>query len=496
LITDTIPQRTSLADRATALSAILVTALAAGLSISFLGEKGFWLDEALSVQRAAGDWTALWRDVTTTQANMGLYYVLLHGWIGLGDSELIVRALSAVFATATVPVVYGLTRRFFGGRAALTAALLLALNSFFIAYAQEARGYSLAILLSAVATWRFAIAVEQPSARAWAAYALAGSVALYAHFFCALVLLAHAVSIVFLNRGSIPWRGLIASATAIAVATCPLIWFVVFNDVGQIDWVPAPRAVDLYYLLARFAGGGWALPVLSGLAIAAAVALAMGPRRATAGAADRWRVALIFCWLLVPIALAYGISFAKPVFQPRFLLVSLVPFVMLVSAGLARLPGRAAFAAAVGIVALLSGQSVRAWYDAPDKQWWRAAAQLVSARAMPGDAVTFFVYSARVPFEYYVRQIGTAEGRLTLVDLADGFVAGNRQPEPSRERLQALARAHPRVWLVRLQDGTPPGHPLRRYEQSRVIESELGATHRMTGETPFPGGIRIQLYER
>jgi hypothetical protein len=139
---------------------------------------------------------------------------------------------------------------------------------------------------------------------------------------------------------------------------------------------------------------------------------------------------------------------------------------------------------------------VRAWYDAPDKQWWRAAAQLVSARAMPGDAVTFFVYSARVPFEYYVRQIGTAEGRLTLVDLADGFVAGNRQPEPSRERLQALARAHPRVWLVRLQDGTPPGHPLRRYEQSRVIESELGATYRMTGETPFPGGIRIQLYER
>ena len=63
---------------------------------------------------------------------MGLYYVLLHGWIALGDSEFTVRALSAIFAVATIPVVYGLTRRIFRGRAALTAALLLALNSFFI----------------------------------------------------------------------------------------------------------------------------------------------------------------------------------------------------------------------------------------------------------------------------------------------------------------------------------------------------------------------------
>jgi mannosyltransferase len=427
---------------------------------------------------------------------MGLYYVLLHGWIGLGDSEFVVRLLSALFAIATVPVVYGLTRRCFGGRAALAASLLLALNSFFISYAQEARGYSLAILLSAIAMWRFAIAVERPSPGAWAAWVVAGSISMYAHLFCALVLLAQMVSVAFLHRVRVPWRGLIAASAAIAAAVSPLLWFVLFRDVGQIDWVPAPRAIDLYYLFAVFAGGGWALPILSGLAIVVAAALAIGRRDAADEGFDRWRMALMLCWLLVPALVAYAVSFAKPVFQPRFLIVSLVPLVMLVAAGLARIRSRAAFAGVLALAAVLAGQSVRAWYDAPDKQWWRAAVHHVAAGARPGDAVTFFVYSGRVPFEYYLRETGAAAG-LTLVDIAsEEFVAGNRQPEPSRARLQAVTREHGRIWLVRLQDGTPPGHPLRRFEQGRVIESELIACCHLVRETPFPGGIRIQLYER
>jgi mannosyltransferase len=453
-----------------------------------------WLDEALSVQRASGGWDALWRDITGSQANMALYYVLLHWWIALGDSEVVVRALSVVFAVATVPVVYRLTSRLFGGRAAVTAALLLALNSFFISYAQEARGYSLAILVAAIATWRFAIAVEQPSARSWTWYVVAASVALYAHFFCALVLLAHALSLVFVGRARLPWRRAIAAGIAIGVAGLPLLWFVAFRDVGQIDWVPAPRAVDLYYLFAMFAGGGWALPALAGLAIVTAVAL--GRRWRSDDAPDAWRLALVVCWFVIPPVVAYLVSFAKPVFQPRYLIISLVPFVMLVAAGLARLRNRTAFATAVALVAVLSGNSVRAWYDAPDKQWWRAAVEHMAAQAKPGDAVGFFVYSGRVPFEYYARRSGLADGRVAFVDLAsETFIAGNRQPEPSRERLRALSAIHPRVWLVRLQDGTPPGHPLRRYEQGRVIESELDASYRMVRETPFPGGIRVQLYE-
>ena len=473
-----------------------VVALAAGLALVSLGEKGFWLDEALSVQRASAAWPVLWQDITSTQANMALYYVLLHWWIALGDSEMVVRGLSALFAVAAIPIVYRLTSVAFGNRTALTAALLLALNSFFISYAQEARGYSLAVLVSTLSTLCFVTAIERPSRGRWTGHALVSSLALYTHFFCALVILAQAASLVFMRRRQIPWRGLLGSGAAIAVAAMPLVWFVAFNDVGQIDWVPAPRALDLYLLFATLAGGGWALPALCALAILGGVMLSLRDRIDTADPLQRWRVALLICWLIVPAAVAYGTSAAKPVFETRFLIVSLPAFVMLVALGLTRLRAQALFASAVALVAVLSLGSVRAWHDAPDKQWWRAAAQHVRSRAQAGDAVSFFVYSARVPFEYYARRPGVSDADLTFVDLAsDAWVAGNKQPEPSPARLRALAAAHPRVWLVRLQDGTPPGHPLRRYEQGRLIESELEAKYSMTRESSFPGGIRIQLYE-
>ncbi len=470
-----------------------IVALAAVLVFFSIGEKGFWFDETLSVERASRAWSGLWQDITTSQANMGLYYVALHGWIAIGDSEAVVRALSACFAIVSVPVLFGLTSRLFGTTAGVTASLLLTVNSFFISYAQEARGYSLALLLATSATWAFVAAVERPTWRAWAVYVVCASAALYAHFFCALVLAVHGLSVALIERRRTPWRGLAAAAVAIGIAGAPLLYFVLFRDVGQIDWVTRPRAADLYDWFARFAGGGWALAAVAAIAVAAALVAVLRTPAASGDGFGRWRIGLIVCWFLVPPALAVLASFAKPVFQPRYLIVALPPLVMLVAVGLTRLRPRAAFAAALSLVIVLSAVQVRAWYAAPDRQWWRAAVDHVARHATGGDAITFFVYSARVPFEYYAARSTLAGVPVDYVDLAAGWIAGNVQPDPAPERVRALAGTHSRVWLIRLQDGTPPGHPLRRYEQVRSIETALAdggaALHRTH---TFPGGIRVQ----
>ena len=59
---------------------------------------------------------------------MALYYVLLHGWLGLGEGEAAVRLLSVLCAAATIPVVYLLALQLFDGATAALAALLTALN--------------------------------------------------------------------------------------------------------------------------------------------------------------------------------------------------------------------------------------------------------------------------------------------------------------------------------------------------------------------------------
>ncbi len=475
-------------------AAVQMTAGAVLMSL-YLGEKGLWLDEALSVARASADLGPLWQEITASQANMGLYYLALHVWLALGTTEAAVRSLSVVFAVLTILIVYRLTARLFGETAGRIAGVLLAFNPFFIRYAQEARGYSLAVLLVCAASYCLVRGLDQPSRRTWAACVLLSVLAVYAHFFSALVLLAHLTAVVALGRARVLRAPLVATGAAIGLGIAPAAAFVLFRDAGQIDWVPAPRVVDLYHLVAAFAGGSSVL--LGGYAIATGAALSVALRRTAAFRSERWPALFVATWLVVPIAVAFGVSQAKPIFQSRFLIVVLPAFVMLAGAGLSRLRRPAGQATVAGLVVLLSAASVRDFYQEPERQYWRRAARDVLTDARPGDAITFYVYSGRVPFEYYLDRLNLRKPGVDLVDVASGpWMAGNRQPEPSEARLDALAGRHARVWLVRLQDGGPPGHPLGRHEQSQRIRSALASQYDLAHSLSYPGGITVELYDR
>src|SRR3954449_10040467 len=109
---------------------------------------GFWIDEGLSVgiaDRPLGDIPeALRKD-----GSPPLYYMLLHFWLDVaGRGEAGVRALSLLFALLAVPAGYWAGRAVWGtAKAGWFAALLMAFNPFLAQYAQEARMYSMVILL-------------------------------------------------------------------------------------------------------------------------------------------------------------------------------------------------------------------------------------------------------------------------------------------------------------------------------------------------------------
>ena len=100
------------------------TLLMAVLSLLFIGDKSIWIDEAGSIFFAR-DWSQMWQDLLSHESNMWLYYTMLNPWLKLGDSEAIIRALSAIFAVATIPAVYFLGKRLFGQRAGAIAPCFL-----------------------------------------------------------------------------------------------------------------------------------------------------------------------------------------------------------------------------------------------------------------------------------------------------------------------------------------------------------------------------------
>ena len=480
--------------------AVLMTAGGALLLFfaSWGSEKGFWLDEALSVARARLDFGSLAREIVESQANMGLYYVLLHVWVNLGTSEAVVRGLSVIFAVLAIPVVFGLGSRLFGARAGVAASVLMAFNAFFVRYSQEARGYSLAVLLVCLSSYWFVRSLQQGSRSTWAAYALTSVLAVYAHLFSVLVVAAQIGSLLCRRRGATPWRGVAGSAVAIGAGIVPLAAFAIFRDAGQIAWIPVPRPIDIYYFFRALAGeGGVVLLGAYALACALAIRHVFTFKGAAVGEDGRWPVAFVAVWLVLPAALAFGVSFMKPVFQNRFLIVSLPALVILAGAGVASIRPRRGFLAAMAVLVALSAGGVRAWALEPERQYWRRTAEYVLSEARPGDAIVFYVYYARVPFEYYVERLGLAKPGVEILELSsERWIAGNRQPEPSPAALDRLAKGHPRVWLVRLQDAAPPGHALGRYEQRQRIQDALSRHFSAAGTASFPGGIHVDRYER
>ena len=179
-------------------------------------------------------WDRFWDVVSTREATMSLYYLLLRGWTSISDSELFVRSLSASFSVATVPFLYLLARKVLDPSRAAAAALLLSINALFIHHAQEARGYSLLVLLVTVSTYLYVLALEGAWTKGWLIYVAVSALAVYASFFAGFVLIAHQAALPLVDARSTR-RDSLLSFGAVLLLTTPLI---VFSATGDSDrWI-------------------------------------------------------------------------------------------------------------------------------------------------------------------------------------------------------------------------------------------------------------------
>ena len=134
--------------------------LGAILGALFLGTHSLFLDESVSSTLATVPWHRFTDVVTHREANMALYYLLLRGWVVFGHSEIALRSLSVILAVGALWVVIMLARSLFGRRVALVAGLLLAVNPLYVQFAQDVRGYSLALLLVSASCFFFVRGIQ------------------------------------------------------------------------------------------------------------------------------------------------------------------------------------------------------------------------------------------------------------------------------------------------------------------------------------------------
>jgi hypothetical protein len=477
-------------------SLLTILGLAAALRFAGLGQKSLWIDEGTTVALARMPWGEFGRALWGYEANMTAYYLLVRAWLLLGDSEVWLRALSAGLGVAAVAALHLLGRTLRGPAMGALAAALLAVHPAHVSASQDARAYSLLVLLVILSTLFFVRAVEDPpDVRSWSAYVLVTSLAVYAHFFAGLVLLAQWLAAGPARLRAIGFQRLAVLSAAFLLLLAPAAVFIALKDDGQLRWLWPPGSHDVMLAVAT----------LCGLNLVVLGALVRGLGRAggalRSAESDGFRLRLLGLLVVVPIGATAALSFLRPLFFFRYFSICLPAVILLVSWTLAapapdsrRRPGRAALV----VLAVLNSLGVTLAAQTMARRWsadWRAATAYVLSRSEPADALVFDVGAGRDAYRYYAPRLSPA-GVRTLPDVAfpETATLASTNPALDEARLAAALVGRRRAWLF-LHRPRPayagPDEPVCAFPEG--FELVL--------RRDFPGlvaelGVTVFLYER
>ncbi len=459
---------------------LLITAAALAARLFCLACKPFWFDEAFSVEVARVSWGNFLHLLWWREANMSLYYLLLRIWLHFGQSSFLIRALSALIAAATIPAIYWVASLLYDRRTGLMAAALLAFNAYHVRYAQEARSYALFALLATISSGFLIAFLQRPTKFHRSAYVLTSVLAAYAHFYAVLLIAAQWLALRWIaapsakmDGGGDAQQGWSVNAAAlsrkwriIACGVAPILIFVAKTGAGPIKWVKRPGISDLY----RFASDisdGW--PVVY-IGICLLFLMPIGKRLfERARTREQWRAQFLLLWLLFPIVLTVVLSFARPVFLPRYMIFCLPALLVLTAAGIASVRPSWIAGSLAALVVLLSARSVPFVYSHDfdnERDASIAASEFVLDHALPGDAAVFHIAETRIPYEF-VRSSRLGENtaspefnrnfgpEIVFPYRGRGLDYRDFTGKPTPELLGSQLPNHSRVWVMLMNNGGP-----------------------------------------
>jgi mannosyltransferase len=457
-------------------------ALSLALGLFKIGDKSLWFDEGFSAMVASGDLRSIY-DVARRDQNMFGYYVLLHIWRLFGENEASLRALSAIAMAGAVLVIVAVGRRLYGASVGLLAGLILAVAPFAVHYAQELRSYGLLVLFVSLSSYLFVRGIERPGWIPWAAYALCASFSVYLQLFGALVILAHATSLLFLDRSNRPGRYLSVTAAVIGVLLLPLALIIVFGPDTVPYFIQTPTLHSVAVVVGNV-GGGRVLAVVLSVLCGISAWVAFRCWRRDGASMQTWRLAFAVLWLLVPFGVTLAFSLlVQPFFLDRYLIITLPAVALVAAFGVAQLRS-AWLVPAMLAVLVLSAIGIVNWYRAGSHDDWRGAVAYVMQDARSDDGIVFCEPWTRPAFEYYVLRSDSKSRPIPLSPAKRWSARLNTgPPRPAGQWPPHVAR----IWVIRAYEGpvsVAPGCNLTSSMDGRSLSRDRGFQ-----------GVRVQRYD-
>ncbi len=288
------------------LTLVLILLIGMGLRFWNLDAKPLWLDEVLTALFTMGKsyqdvpleqffsltildqlfavrspitCPQLTQTLITESVHPPLFFCLLHHWLGWLKPNVenwvwLLRSLPALFGVGLIAAIYWLNRIAFSPIAGLLGAALMAVSPFAVYLSQEARHYTLPMLLITLGLTAL-IKIQQAPRHVtpwlWVAWTAVNMIGLYVHYFCLLALIAQIITIVlwmvYQHQQIIRRHWIALGLSIITIAASFLPWLPIFISHmmrPETDWlIPykpdwTDRIAPLYQTLV-----GWVLMVIA-----------------------------------------------------------------------------------------------------------------------------------------------------------------------------------------------------------------------------------------
>ena len=372
--------------------------IAVGFLLRWHGLTGqsIWLDEAFSIYNSQ---QSLFYILGQKGNTPPLYYLLLHFWILImGNSESGTRLLSLIPGTITIFVIYKLGSLIFNIRTGLCAALMLAISPLHIYFSQEARPYSLLLLLASLSMYFYLKLKDNPSKGAAAGYLAASIFLIYSHLYGLLILVVQNIDHLIRHKAkagkSGPW---VLLQLIIVIFYIP--WIIRLPEIIAVQshsWIPRPNLLSLIPVFYKYVAGE-VFSFYGLIAVLIYISLIIKyPFKS-----KKNESLFLLSWLLVPIVLPFAFSvFFTPVFTIRYTLAASLALFLIAAYSLNNTD---VFKRSLllTLIVIFSSLALYVQQSTTIKDAWRETSDFIQSNIAEGDQVILINSYEVFPFSYY-----------------------------------------------------------------------------------------------
>jgi len=422
-----------------------------------------------------------------------------------GTGEIAVRSLSAICGILSIFIIYQIGCQLFNRKVGLISSFLLAISPFHIHFSQEARSYSLLLLLTLLSFFLFikVLRVDNANKSHFVYYAIANILLIYTHYFGLFIVTSQILYfILYWNKHREIRNNFLYAQLATGIAFLPWLPLFVGFSIPLSKGGSQPSVSSIIATLKVYSGGqNFLLLTFFFLGLLGLFSIK--------GLSNKWSfekplqavkqfsskisveresiLLLIWCAFLIviPWLISQIPSRQAVIYNTRRTISALPAFYILVANGISTFTRRKSlyplFIAILIMIAGFSYPGLQHYYTYYQKAQWREAANFVELNSrVDSDVIIICKPWRKVPFNYYYK------GNLPEFGIG-------KNVEDSQELttfVDDAVRERARLWLILSHDArSAPIHwyLLNRYgDQAILLEKEFYSIALILFDLPPP----------